>query len=98
MPHAMTNRNAVGPVGTAKPNAWNSSMAKNAELTAPTVVAASPRGLTPPERPRCMGSRVTMFTGGLRLYMPTSDAQVSAVLAASAPAATMRNHASPVAA
>ena len=43
-----------------------------------------------------MGSRVTMFTGGLRLYMPTSDAQVSAVLAASAPAATMRNHASPV--
>lgn len=72
-------------------------MARNAEVTAPTTVAARPNGLTPPESPRCMGSRVRMFTGGRRLYTPTSDAHVSAVLAARAPDARSSSHGSPVA-
>ena len=87
-----------GPVGTAKPNARNRSVAKSAVETAPAHVAASPSGLTPPERPRCNGSRVRMSTGGFLLCTPTSDAQVSEVLAASAPADTTSSHPSPEAA
>ena len=95
-PQAMIRKNAVGSVGAGDANARNSSSASAAVAAEPTTVASNPSGLTPPERPRCIGWRVRMLTGSSLLYTPTSDAQVSAVQAASAPADTTNSHGSPV--
>ena len=94
----MIRKNAAGSVGAGDANTRNSSSASAAVAAEPTTVASNPSGLTPPERPRCIGWRVRMLTGSSLLYTPTSDAQVSAVQAASAPADTTNSHGSPVAA
>src|SRR5712692_4370395 len=66
-------------------------VARAAIPTAPTTPPAVPRTVIPPELPRGTRAQVVMTRGGKGENAPISVAHVSAVAAASAPAAALQD-------